>query len=166
MPLIVDVSIISNEKIISHHLKIILFASSLLLLYDAALILWSLINSCINMNHVMNNNTQEIPNLDQLFVDLEESIEFSADQILTQETRDSLTSFSNAGLESIDYAQYMTQITSNISTLAVDRTISTLEEVQNGFIRLSLVSITILLQCICYIAMLLNAALIQCVSYH
>ena len=110
--------------------------------------------------------SQEIPNLDQLFVDLEESIEFSADQILTQETRDSLTSFSNAGLESIDYAQYMTQITSNISTLAVDRTISTLEEVQNGFIRLSLVSITILLQCICYIAMLLNAALIQCVSYH
>jgi len=93
------------------------------------------------MNHVMSNNTQEIPNLDQLFVELEESIKFSADQILTQETRDSLTSFSNAGLQFINYAQYMTQITSNISTLEVDRTISTLEEVQNGSIRLSLVSI-------------------------
>jgi len=75
--------------------------------------------------------------LDQLFADLEESVEFSADQILTQGTRDSLTSFANAGLESIDYALFINLIASQVSTLSVDSTISALETVQNEFIRLS-----------------------------
>ncbi|XP_065919120.1 prominin-1-A-like isoform X2 [Dysidea avara] len=83
------------------------------------------------------NITHQIPDLDQLFTDLEESVEFNLDQILTQETRDSLNSFSDAGLQSIDYATYINQITSQISTLAVDNTISTLETVQNGFIGFS-----------------------------
>ena len=72
-----------------------------------------------------------------MFADLEESVKFSADQILTQETRDSLTSFSNAGLKSIDYAQYINLIASQVSTLGVDSTISALETVRNEFIRLS-----------------------------
>ena len=72
-----------------------------------------------------------------MFADLEESVEFSADQILTQQTRDSLTSFSNAGLQSIDYAQYINLITSQVSTLGVGSTISALKTLQNEFIRLS-----------------------------
>ena len=72
-----------------------------------------------------------------MFADLEESVEFSTDQILTQETRDSLMSFSNAGLQSIDYAQYINLITSQVSTLGVDSTVTALETVQNEFIRLS-----------------------------
>ncbi|XP_065919137.1 prominin-1-A-like isoform X2 [Dysidea avara] len=83
------------------------------------------------------NITNEIPDLDQLFADLEESIEFSLDQILTQETRDSLNSFANAGLQSIDYATYINKVTSQTSTLAIDSTTETLQRVQNGFIEFS-----------------------------
>ena len=72
-----------------------------------------------------------------MFADLEESVEFSADQILTQQTRDSLTSFSNAGLQSIDYVQYINLITSQVSTLGVGSTISSMKTLQNEFIRLS-----------------------------
>jgi len=75
-----------------------------------------------------------------LFVDLEESIKFNLDQILTQETRDSLKSFANAGLQSIDYAAYIDQITSQITTLAVNSTIETLQTVQNRFIGFSQVN--------------------------
>jgi len=75
-----------------------------------------------------------------LFVDLEESIEFNLDQILTQETRDSLKSFANAGLQSIDYTAYIDQITSQITTLAVNSTIETLQTVQNRFIGFSQVN--------------------------
>jgi len=76
-----------------------------------------------------------------LFADLEESIQFNLDQILTQKTRDSLNSFANAGLQSIDYAAYINQISSQISTLDVDSTIRVLEMIQNGFIGFSQVSI-------------------------
>jgi len=76
-----------------------------------------------------------------LFADLEESVDFNLDQILTQETRSSLDSFANAGLQSIDYAAYINQTTSQISTLTVDSTIGTLETVQNGFITFSHVSV-------------------------
>jgi len=80
-----------------------------------------------------------------LFADLEESVDFNLDQILTQETRSSLSSFSNAGLQSIDYAAYINQTTSQISTLTVDSTIGTLEMVQNEFITFSQVSVHLML---------------------
>jgi len=76
-----------------------------------------------------------------LFVDLEESIEFNLDQILTQETRDSLNSFANAGLQSIDYAAYIDQIASQITTLTVNSTIETLQMLQNRFIGFSQVNV-------------------------
>ena len=76
-----------------------------------------------------------------MFADLEESVDFNLDQILTQETRSSLSSFSNAGLQSIDYVVYINQTTSQISTLTVDSTIGILATVQNGFITLSHVSV-------------------------
>ena len=84
---------------------------------------------------------QQIPDLNQLFADLEESVDFNLDQILTQETRSSLDSFANAGLQSIDYAAYINQTMSQISTLTVDSTIETLEMVQNEFITFSQVSV-------------------------
>ena len=55
-------------------------------------------------------------------------------QVLTQETRDSLAEFANAGLQTINYTTYITQITSQISTLAVDSTISTLVTVRDGLV--------------------------------
>ena len=76
-----------------------------------------------------------------MFADLEESVDFNLDQILTQETRSSLDSFTNAGLQSIDYAAYINQTMSQISTLTVDSTIETLEMVQNEFITFSQVSV-------------------------
>ena len=69
--------------------------------------------------------------MDGLFDDLQEQVTFNLDQILPPETRDSINAFTNAGLQAIDYTTYITQITSQISTLAVDSTISTLETVRD-----------------------------------
>ena len=59
-------------------------------------------------------------------------ISFELDQVLTQETRDGLNNFATAGLQAIDYTTYINQITSQISTLAVDSTISTLEGIRDN----------------------------------
>ena len=69
--------------------------------------------------------------MDGLFDKLREQISFNLDQILTPEARDSINAFTNAGLQAIDYVTYISQITSQISTLAVDSTISTLETVRD-----------------------------------
>ncbi|XP_065919097.1 prominin-1-A-like [Dysidea avara] len=87
----------------------------------------------LNLDGVI-NITNQIPNLDGLFDDLRGQINFDLDQILTPEARNSITSFTNAGLQAIDYATYITQITSQISTLTVDSTISTLVTVRNGLV--------------------------------
>ena len=58
-------------------------------------------------------------------------ISFELNQVLTQETRDGLNDFATAGLQAIDYTTYINQITSQISTLAVDSTISTLEGIRD-----------------------------------
>ena len=59
-------------------------------------------------------------------------ISFELNQVLTQETRNGLNDFATAGLQTLDYATYITQITSQISTLAVDSTISTLEGIRDN----------------------------------
>ncbi|XP_065919098.1 prominin-1-A-like [Dysidea avara] len=84
----------------------------------------------LNLDDVV-NITNQIPNLDGLFDKLREQISFNLDQILTPEARDSINAFTNAGLQAIDYVTYISQITSQISTLAVDSTISTLETVRD-----------------------------------
>ena len=78
--------------------------------------------------------------MDRLFADLQGQISFNLDQILTPAVRNSINAFTNAGLQAIDYATYITQITSQISTLAVDSTVDTLESVQS-VLRLAAVSI-------------------------
>jgi len=64
-------------------------------------------------------------------------ISFELDQVLTQETRDGLNEFANAGLQAINYASFITQITSQISTLAVDSTIATLETTRDALVLIS-----------------------------
>ena len=76
---------------------------------------------------------QQIPDLGQLFDSLQTDVSFNLDQVLTQETRDSLTSFANSGLNTIDYTMYISQITSQISTLAIDSTVSLLEMLVSTF---------------------------------
>lgn len=71
---------------------------------------------------------------------MQRQINFNIDQILPSRTRNRLTSFTNAGLQAFDYTTYTTQITSQISTLAVDNTISTLEQIRDR-LRLPAVSI-------------------------
>lgn len=70
--------------------------------------------------------------MEGLFEDLEDRIDFDIDQVLSNETRDSLEDFANAGLEGIDYTTYINQIRAQITTLAVDTTISTLESVEDN----------------------------------
>ena len=74
--------------------------------------------------------SQQIPNLDDLFNRLHNEISFTPDQILTEETRDSLTQYSNAGLQSIDYVGYINQINTAISNLDVDGLITTMQTVR------------------------------------
>ena len=83
---------------------------------------------------------QQIPNLDDLFDRLRDEISFSPDQILTEETRNSITQYSNAGLQSIDYLGYINQINSAISNLNVDGLITTMQMVRTAFDRANQVS--------------------------
>ncbi|XP_065919451.1 prominin-1-A-like [Dysidea avara] len=82
----------------------------------------------------LTNITHQLPDLDDLFREVDTDISFVLNQVLTQETRDSLAEFANAGLQTINYTTYITQITSQISTLAVDSTISTLVTVRDGLV--------------------------------
>ena len=56
------------------------------------------------------------------------------DHILTEETRNSLTQYSNAGLLSIDYLGYIDQINMAISNLDVDGLITTMLMVRTAFV--------------------------------
>ena len=76
---------------------------------------------------------QQIPNLDGLFEDLENEVEFNRDQILTEDTTRSLEDYANAGLQDINYTSYIVQTRSIISTLNVSEFIEMLEGVRDEF---------------------------------
>ena len=87
--------------------------------------------------------SQQLPNLDDLFNRLRNEISFNPDQILTEETRDSLTQYSDAGLQSIDYVGYIEQINTAISNLDVDGLITTMQTVRAAFALAGQVSTTL-----------------------
>ena len=68
-----------------------------------------------------------------MFEELEQQVQFSRDQILTQDTTDSLQQYANAGLQGINYTQYISQTRSIISTLDVGALINTLEMIRDQF---------------------------------
>ena len=71
--------------------------------------------------------------MQDLFDDLQDEVNFNLDQILSQDTRDSLNSFANAGLNTLDYLTYVDQITSQLSTMNVSKAISDMETVKYQF---------------------------------
>ena len=83
---------------------------------------------------------QQIPNLDDLFNRLRHEVNFSSDQILTEETRKSLREYSNAGLQSIDYLGYINQINTAVSNLDVDGLITAMQSVRAAFVTAGQVS--------------------------
>lgn len=78
--------------------------------------------------------------MDSLFEDLEEQVQFDRDQILSNDTIQSLRDYANAGLQDINYTGYINQINSVISTLNVDQVISDLQIISDAFARLNEVS--------------------------
>ena len=76
---------------------------------------------------------QQIPDLQGLFDDLQDEINFNLDQILSQDTRDSLSSFADAGLNTLDYLTYVDQIRSQLSTVNVSKAIGDMETVRLRF---------------------------------
>lgn len=72
--------------------------------------------------------------MDELFEDLENAVKFDRDQILTNDTIESLQNYSNAGLQGINYTEYITQTRSIISTLNVSQVISELQAVRLAFV--------------------------------
>lgn len=76
---------------------------------------------------------QQIPNLDGLFEDLEDQVQFDRNQILSNDTIESLRNYTNAGLQNINYTGYISQINSIISTLNVNVVISELEVISDLF---------------------------------
>ncbi|XP_065919096.1 prominin-1-like isoform X2 [Dysidea avara] len=86
----------------------------------------------LNLDEVI-NITKQIPDLQDLFDDLQDEVNFNLDQILSQDTRDSLNSFANAGLNTLDYLTYVDQITSQLSTMNVSKAISDMETVKYQF---------------------------------
>ena len=72
--------------------------------------------------------------MDELFEDLENAVVFDRDQILTNDTINSLRDYSNAGLQGINYTEYITQTRSIISTLNVSQVITELETVRLVFV--------------------------------
>ena len=76
-----------------------------------------------------------------MFKNLENEVKFNRDQILTEETTRSLQDYANAGLQGINYASYIIQIRSTISTLNVNDLLGTLERVHNEFKAANQVSI-------------------------
>ena len=73
--------------------------------------------------------------MDGLFEDLEQEVMFDRDQILTQDTIESLQDYANSGLQGIDYDGYIAQTRASISNLNASGLISTLEMVRDGFNR-------------------------------
>ena len=78
--------------------------------------------------------------MDSLFEDLEEQVQFDRDQILSNDTIQSLRDYANAGLQDINYTGYINQINSVISTLNVDQVISDLQIISDAFATLNAVS--------------------------
>ena len=83
---------------------------------------------------------QQIPNLDSLFEDLEEQVQFDRNQILSDETIKSLQDYANSGLRNISYSGYINQINSIISTLSVDQVTADLQSISSLFAGLGEVS--------------------------
>lgn len=105
--------------------------------------------------------------MDGLFEDLEEAVEFDRDQILSQETIDSLEAYANAGLQNINYTEYIIQTRSIISTLNVDEVISDLQNISALFTGIGEVSDQSVVVCINFfkkLFFLLSAYLVY-VSY-
>lgn len=71
--------------------------------------------------------------MNELFQDLENSVAFNRDQILTQDTIDSLQDYADAGLQGINYTAYIEQTRGIISTLNATELIRTLETIRNAF---------------------------------
>ena len=71
--------------------------------------------------------------MDSLFEDLEDQVQFDRNQILSDDTIESLQNYTDAGLEDIDYTGYINQINSIISTLNVNQVISQLEVISEAF---------------------------------
>lgn len=71
--------------------------------------------------------------MDELFEDLENEVEFNQDQILTQETTNSLRDYANAGLQGIDYNSYIVQTRMTISNLSVDTLLDALRIARDSF---------------------------------
>ena len=71
--------------------------------------------------------------VDDLLNSLQDEISFTADQILTEETRDSLRQYSSAGLQSIDYLGYTNQINATTSNLDVNGVITSMQMVHMEF---------------------------------
>jgi len=78
--------------------------------------------------------------LQGLFDDLQDEINFNLDQILSQDTRDSLNSFADAGLNTLDYLTYVDQIKSELSTMNVSKVISDMKTVRREFSKVMEVS--------------------------
>ena len=71
--------------------------------------------------------------MDSLFEDLENEVQFERDQILTDEAIQSLQAYANSGLQGIDYAGYIAQTRSIISTLDSSQLIMQLTAVSTAF---------------------------------
>jgi len=71
--------------------------------------------------------------LQDLFDDLQDQIKFNLDQILSKDTRNSLNSFANAGLHTLDFLSYVDQISSELSTFDVSKAINDMETVLSQF---------------------------------
>ena len=67
-----------------------------------------------------------------MFQDLEDQVQFNRDQILTEDTAQSLQDYANAGLQGINYTSYIVQTRSIISTLNAGDLIGTLETVRDA----------------------------------
>ena len=71
--------------------------------------------------------------VDDLLNRLQDEISFTTDQILTEETHDSLRQYSSAGLQSIDYLGYISQINATTSNLDVNDVITSMQMVHMEF---------------------------------
>lgn len=90
-----------------------------------------------------------------MFQDLEDDVQFNRDQILTEDTTRSLQDYANAGLQNINYTEYISQTRSIISDLDAAGLISTLGGVRDQFNMANQVSDTIVGDCISNVVCLL-----------
>lgn len=68
-----------------------------------------------------------------MFEDLQNAVEFDRDQILTQDTIDSLEDYASAGLQGINYTEYIIQTRATISNLSVNALYNDLQSLRQTF---------------------------------